>query len=127
MANCTKDTEIQVLGAGGTLIKNIRLSNDQQRIVLFRISDGTEICSNSIDSSAYLGVELVNEQLIFRDAISGLNGNNSFILPSDVLIELKKTDSSLYIIGVEDDNVSFVVPKMNIRYDASTNSIQFQI
>lgn len=127
MASCIKDTEIQVLGPENTLVKGIKFSNAKTQVILFRISDGSELCSNGIDSSAFLGIELVNDKLVFTNEISGLSTCKSFSLSTNPLVLLLKTDSTLHIIGIQDSEVSFVVPKMNVRYDAASNSIKFQI
>jgi hypothetical protein len=123
MTNIRKDTAIQVLGSESNLVKSIKLSNDKKQIVLYQTSDGSELGTIDIDSSS-LGIELINQELYFRDAFSGLGTNGTLSIGPDV--QLLQTDGSLHIIGIDDTEINFAAPKTNVRYDAATNSIKYQ-
>jgi len=127
MANCKKDTPNTVLN-GGALSKTIKFSTDRKQVRFLEITNLSEICTNNIDSSQFLGVKIVNNELVFTDAISGLTHDASSNISNNPSIALAMIGggATVGIIGVDDLDLGFSAPQVNVRYDTTTNSIKFQ-
>ncbi len=126
MANCRKDTSIALLDGGSALIKNIKFTTDRKEIHVFQLGDQTVECTNDINSSVFLGVKIVDNHLVFTDAISGLNTDISSDVSDDPLIIVKMSGGVLNI-GIEDTGMGYTVSQLNVRYDAASDSVKFQI
>jgi hypothetical protein len=127
MADCTKNNNYALLN-GGAQIRNIKFSTSRTETQLIQVSDGSVECTRNIDSGTYLGVKIVNNNLVFTDPIPGLTTNMAMLVSNNPTIKIAAAGIGvLAIIGVDDVTNSFSVPQMNVRYDAATNSVRFQI
>ena len=128
MSACRKDTNIPLLNEGSMLARKIRFTSDRKTIELNLLgSPSTLECTNDIDSSAYLGVKIQGNNLVFTDAISGLTTDLSSPVSDNPLVSIAQSGGVLSIIGLDDTDMGFSVPQMNVRYDAPSNSVKFQI
>lgn len=127
MSSCKKDTNIPLLDGGGLLVKNIKFSTDRKEVNVYQTGDLQTVCTNDIDLSTFLGVKIVGSNLVFTDAISGLNTNLSSDVSNNPVVRIILVGGVLSIIGVDDVSIGFSVPQMNVRYDSATNSVKFQI
>ncbi|MBI1224765.1 MAG: hypothetical protein GC192_05975 [Bacteroidetes bacterium] len=127
MTNCKKNAAITLLGAGSLLEKNIRFSTDFKEVELYEIVGGAIQCINDINSNDFLGINIVNNELFFTASISGLNTNISFELSNNPLIKIKDVSGALEIIGIDDINTGFAVQQVNVRFDGTASTIEFQI
>lgn len=126
MSDCKKDTAISILGLGGTIAKNIRLTNDRKTIELYSVDNLSVVCTMNIDSSTFLGIKIVSNELVYTDSISNLSGELNSPLSNNPLVSLGFSGGVLNIIGAEDISAGFTASQVNIRYDASTNSVIFE-
>lgn len=127
MADCKKDTNIPLLN-GSLLTRKIRFTNDRKIIELVLLDPTSVECTNNIDSSSYLGIKIQGNNLVFTNAINGLTTNLSSNVSDNPLISIVLSGGGvLSVIGVDDGTLSFSVTQLNVRYDASTNSVKFQI
>ncbi len=127
MAECKKDTNIPLLN-GSLLIRKIRFTSDRKTIELVLLDPSGVECTNNIDSSSYLGIKIQGNNLVFTNAINGLTTNLSSNVSDNPLISIVLSGGGvLSVIGVDDGTLSFSVTQLNVRYDASTNSVKFQI
>jgi hypothetical protein len=127
MADCSKNNNFSLLN-GGTQIRNIKFNTDRTEMQLIDIVNASVECTRNINSGSFLGVKIVNNNLVFTDAIAGLNTNMTMYVADNPTIKIAATGIGvLSIIGIEDINNGFTVPQMNVRYDAATNSVKFQI
>ncbi len=127
MADCTKNNNYALLN-GGTQIRNLKFSTDRTETQLILTGFSTVECTRNINSGSFLGVKIVNDNLVFTDPIQGLTTNMSMAISNNPTINIGPDGKGvLAIIGVDDVNSGFTVPQMNVRYDAATNSVKFQI
>ncbi len=127
MAICTKNTNIPLL-AGSIQIRNIKFTADRKTIQVLMTGTGSVECTNDIDTAAFLGVKIVNNNLVFTDAISGLNNNITSNVSDNPSISIAPViGGGLNIIGIDDTGSGFSVPQINVRYDSATNSVRYQI
>lgn len=127
MADCKKDTNIPLLN-GSLLTRKIRFTSDRKIIELVLLDPTGVECTNNIDSSSYLGIKIQGNNLVFTNAINGLTTNLSSNVSDNPLISIVLSGGGvLSVIGVDDSTLSFSVTQLNVRYDASTNSVKFQI
>lgn len=127
MADCKKDTNIPLLN-GSLLMREIRFTSDRKTIELVLLDPTSVECTNNIDSSNYLGIKIQGNNLVFTNAINGLTTNLSSKVSDNPLISIVLSGGGvLSVIGVDDATLSFSVTQLNVRYDASTNSVKFQI
>ncbi len=127
MADCKKDTNIPLLN-GSLLMRKIRFTSDRKTIELVLLDPTGIECTNDIDSSNYLGIKIQGNNLVFTNAINGLTTNLSSDVSDNPLISIVLSGGGvLSVIGIDDGTLSFSVTQLNVRYDASTNSVKFQI
>lgn len=126
MANCVQNTGIVILNSS-ILVKNIKFASNWNEVALYDISSGTTQCSNDINSIAYFGISIVNNELVFSNAFPGLGTNINSPVSANPVIKIGKPNGALEIIGIDDSGMGFSVTRVNVRYDSSTNSIKFQI
>ncbi len=127
MADCKKDTNIPLLN-GSLLMRKIRFTSDRKTIELVLLDPTGVECTNNIDSNSYLGIKIQGNNLVFTNAINGLTTNLSSNVSDNPLISIVLSGGGvLSVIGVDDGTLSFSVTQLNVRYDASTNSVKFQI
>lgn len=127
MSNCTKNTNYSLLNGGGLQIRSIKFSNDRKEVQLVMTSDGSLECTRDIDDVDYLGISVVNNVLVFSDAINGLGTDFTVDVADNPLIKIEPINGVLHIIGVDDVTNGFSVRQMNVRYDSGTNTVQFQV
>lgn len=127
MANCSPNTDFPLLDSRGQQIRNIRFSNDRKTIEVLLNGNASPECTTNIDAAGFIGVKIENNNLVFTSAFSGLitdiTASVSITNPT-VAINLV---SGVCIIGIDDISNGYSAPKMNVRYDAATNSVKFQI
>jgi hypothetical protein len=127
MADCKKDTNIPLLN-GSLLMRKIRFTSDRKTIELVLLDPTGVECTNNIDSNGYLGIKIQGNNLVFTNAINGLTTNLYSNVSDNPLISIVLSGGGvLSVIGVDDGTLSFSVTQLNVRYDASTNSVKFQI
>jgi hypothetical protein len=127
MADCTKNNNYALLN-GGTQIRNLRFSTDRTETQLILTGFSTVECTRNINGASFLGVQIVNDNLVFTDPIQGLTTTMNMAVSNNPTINIAPDRKGvLAIIGVDETSNSFTVPQMNVRYDAATNSVQFQI
>ena len=127
MTNCKKNTAIPLLGAGSVQVKNIQFSSNKNEVQVYQIDNLAIQCINDIDSADYLGVKIVNDELVFTDVISGLNTNIFSANGNNPRINITLSGGILKIIGVDDNGMGFAVTQMNVRYDSAASGVRFQI
>ena len=120
------NTNISLL-AGSIQIRNIKFTADRKTIQVFLTDTLSVECTRDIDSAGFLGVKIVNDNLVFTDAISGLNTNFSLKVSDNPPISIGPAVGGLNIIGIDDTGTGFSVPQINVRFDSATNSVKFQI
>ncbi len=127
MADCSKNNNYPLLSTG-SLIRNIRFTTNRKVIEMILTSDGSVECTRNIDSNAFLGVKIVNNNLVYTDAIIGLSTSITMEVSRNPVIKIEQgTGGVLNIIGIDDAENNFSVPQLNVRYDAATDTIRFQI
>lgn len=127
MANCRKDTSIALLDGGSALIKNIKFTTDRKEIHVFQLGNLTVECTNDINSNDFLGVKIVDNHLVFTDAISGLNTDISSDVSDDPIITVTM-NGGVMNIGIDDTEMEYTsVSQLNVRYDAASDSVKFQV
>ncbi|GEM_PF-5674243 len=127
MANCRKDINIALLDGGSALIKNIKFTTDRKEILVFQLGNLTVECTNDINSSVFLGVKIVNNHLVFTDAIAGLNTDISSDVSDNPTI-IVTMNAGVMNIGIDDTEMGYTsVSQLNVRYDAASDSVKFQI
>ena len=127
MADCSKNNNFSLLN-GGTQIRNIKFNTDRTEMQLIDIVNASVECTRTINSGSFLGVKIVNNNLVFTDAIQGLNTSMTMLVADNPTIKIAAAGIGvLAIIGIDEINNGFTVPQMNVRYDAATNSVKFQI
>jgi hypothetical protein len=127
MADCTKNNNYALLNSG-TQIRNLRFNTDRTQTQLILTGFSTIECTRNINAASFLGVQIVNDNLVFTDPIQGLTTNMNMPVSNNPTITIARDEKGvLAIIGVDDTTIGFTVPQMNVRYDAATNSVQFQI
>ncbi|MBK8563150.1 MAG: hypothetical protein IPN76_07310 [Saprospiraceae bacterium] len=127
MADCSKNNNFSLLN-GGTQIRNIKFNTDRTEMQLIDIVNASVECTRNINSGSFLGVKIVNNNLVFTDAIQGLNTSMTMLVADNPTIKIAAAGIGvLAIIGIDEINNGFTVPQMNVRYDAATNSVKFQI
>jgi hypothetical protein len=127
MADCSKNNNYPLLSTG-SLTRNIRFTTNRKVIEMILTSNNSVECTRNIDSNAFLGVKIVNNNLVYTDAILGLSTGITMDVSKNPLIRIEQgLGGVLNIIGVDDTETSFSVPQLNVRYDAATNTIRFQI
>ena len=127
MSDCTKNNTYSLLNGGGLQIRSIKFNNDRTVIQLVSISNGAIECTRDIDDDVYLGISIVNNDLVFSDAISGLSTDLTMEVTDNPLITIQPVSGVLNIIGVDDVVGGFTTRQVNVRYDSGTNTVQFQI
>lgn len=126
MANCALNTGITILN-GSALTKNIKFSSNWQEILLNDTSTGTAICNNAINSNDFFGISIVNNELVFSAAISGLSTNINSPTSAIPRVSISNSSGVLAVIGMDDVGMGFAVSRVNVRFDAATSSVKFQI
>ncbi len=127
MAACSLNSNYSLLN-GGAQIRNIRFNNGRTETELIDTTNSSVECTRNIDSGSFLGVKIVNNNLVFMAPISGLSTNMTMLVSNNPIIRIAATGIGvLAIIGIDDMTNGFTVPQMNVRYDAATNSVRFQI
>ena len=127
MADCRKNNNYPLIGTSA-LIRNICFDASRKEVQLIDASTGAVECTRNIDSAAYLGVKIVGGNLVYADAIAGLPTSMTMAVGNNPTITITQGMSGiLNIIGVDDINNGFSVPQINVRYDAATNSVKFQL
>ena len=126
MPNCSKDTSIPLLGIGNVQVKNIKFSTDWKAVEVYQIGAAV-FCTSDIEADVYLGAKIVNNELVFTDAISGLTTNINSTVANHPAITINFVGGVLNIIGIDDTGSGFTVTKMNVRYDSATRSVKFQV
>ncbi len=126
MADCSKNTNYPLLSSGA-LTRNIKFNADKSEIQMFTTSNGSVECTRDIDSNAFLGVKIVNGNLVYTDAIMGLSTSITMNVDRNPVLKIELNGGVLSIIGIDDVENGFTVPQANVRFDAATNTVRFQI
>ena len=127
MAACSVDSNYPLLDGQGTRIRDIQFSSNFEAIEVLTLPGTSVECDVSINVRGYVGVKIVNNNLVFTTAINGLNTNISSSLDDHPNLSIKLSGGVLSIIGVDDITDGVAVPEMNVMFDSATGSLKFQI
>lgn len=118
MSECKKNTDIPLLGQGNVQVKNIRFASDKKTIEVFNVDNLSIVCTMNLDSTVFVGVKIVNNNLIYTEPISNLAEEESSSIANNPAISINFVGGVLNIIGADDTSLGFTCSQVNVRYDA---------